>query len=243
MPSSSVLKAKSASFNVLDEIARHQIAKQGLAEEAITLVHKSGLKNEIAYVRYSVFSVGIAAWKQATGWSSQKQTIKIALKKKQSIIDRMRADTQKLASIAEGYRAAAQSKKSYDPARLMRRLQDDVTLVEFEKSIELIEEAFLKLDYVSDRWDRLDIGKRDPLTEYFIDNLADVWRLLFGRQPATAKTGAFVDFANASWSALGWDDYSDRYGLGKAIFTKAASENWSLYKLVLRPRTGTRTAK
>ncbi|MCK1595577.1 hypothetical protein [Bradyrhizobium sp. 164] len=243
LPRRARLEAKSNSFAELDKIATAQIARFGLSPNAITLLKKSGLQGELPFVRRSVYVAGITAWERASYWSSNKETIRKSLAKKHALLGQIRADAQELAAIVQRGRAKTDARRLYDPTLLMKQMRDEIVFEKLEEAAELIEHTFPGLDYVSDHWDKLDIGKREPLTEFFIENLAALWQTLFGRQPPTARTGAFVEFANAGWSLLGWDEYSGRSGLGKAIFTKATAEDWSLLKLAFQPRTGTRTAK
>ena len=219
-----------------------QLDRRDLTPSARQLVEKSGLEHPTHYVRRSVYIAGIEAWNRASAWQTNKCEIRDQLKAQSETVERIRQDARQLGAWS---RAIMDRKhlKIADPTVVRRSSRDELIAERLDRAaclIELLDEDF---DFLLSHWASIDIGRREPLTDFFLENLANLWRSLFGKMPPVSRLGSFVEFADATWDLLGWASFYKRDGLGKAILEKATAENWSRSTRSLSRLAGTRTAE
>jgi hypothetical protein len=159
---------------------------------------------------------GVDAWDRAKQWKDEKEGIQRNIKEKVNDIDEVIRLTRGLKQFAEESTAHAPPlPKIADPTVLRRRAMDHSVSEKLLLATGIIETIFDDLDEAKEDLTALDYGRHDVLTDAFLLNLATVWRNFFGHYPATADSGPFVRFADAAWTMLGWDEYSDRSSLAK----------------------------
>ncbi len=216
-------------ISAVDRIVDECVQKHGITPALTDMMSRLQCLDVRSYVRFSVFTTAAIAGDHAIDWLDNAKVKRAAFRHRADQISQL---LSLCGSILKSIDAEMLSQSFLDVnipdvAVVSAQFQRRVPLAKIASVIESIEIQRPILEAEAERLLALARHRSDVLATDFIESLAHIWCLLTGKFPPAASSGKFVEFADAAWSAVGWEEVGDRISLGRRIKNTAIAENWS----------------